>query len=108
MQIINGIKFIRVLNTHRSNPALHIHDWREYGQYLSYPSNDRYIFKVDDFKNNPDFKDYDMSNIVEQLTALGAIRNTAEGYRDYLVIIALNLWVFIDMLLQNLQRQKNN
>jgi hypothetical protein len=106
MEIINGIKFIRVLNTHRSNLALRIHDWREYGQYLSYPANDRYIFKADDFKDNPCFKDYDMASIMKHLTALGATRNTAEGYRDYLVIIALNLWVFMDMLLQNLQRQK--
>ena len=101
-KVIKGIKFIRVLDSHCGNPALHIHDWRVYNRNFT---NDRYIFKISDFVSNPNFKGYKLSEVIKEANKLGAKWNTAEGYRDYLVIIALNLWVFMEKLLENLNRK---
>ena len=101
-EVIKGIKFIRVLDSHCGNPALHIHDWRKYNRNFT---NNRYIFKISDFANNANFKDYKLGKIIQEAAKLGAKRNTAEGYRDYLVIIALNLWVFMEKLLENLNNK---
>jgi len=81
---IKGVKFIRIKNCSNGNP--------------------RYIFSIDDFAGNVNFKGFDQDYIIKTAKNIGAKQYKGKGFNDYFVVSTYNLYFFIDFLIESFKK----